>query len=282
MGVSRSKAVVETNVVNESIFETLNKTQSSLSAQVINDQNFTVSGIKAYGCDLSIGQTINADVKVMQTFTQEDTTDLLTAVVNDVEQKLKNESSRETGFLGVSGFDSKSTAAKTSILNKVKKSITSETINDVQAKVTNGQKLLVEKLVIDRCGMSVYLELGLPPPESVLLACINAEGKCEMNQDLVIRFVAEQLGSKITKIINEDQLAIDLRNEVSAVTVQKAKGLDDLLKAITGPYAIASAVCFGILMIACAVIFLSPSGQRSINKAANTGSNIARARTGTF
>ena len=55
----------------------------------------------------------------------------------------------------------------------------------------------------------------------------------------------------------------------------------NIFGALTGPLVV-SASCLCLILIVFAAIALSPAGQGAINKAANTGSNIARARTGTF
>ena len=140
MGGSNSKTVVETNIVNESTFNALNRSENVVSATVLNVQDMSVKGVKAYGCNLKIGQKINADIKIMQSFNQEDTQNLVNDIMNELDEKVTNESKRKTGFMGISGFDNKKSEAKTNITNKIKKSITNETINKLQGQVVNKQK----------------------------------------------------------------------------------------------------------------------------------------------
>ena len=67
MGASKSKMVVETNIVNDTVFNALSKSENAVSATVITVQDMSVSGVKAY-CNLDVSQKINADIKVLQQF----------------------------------------------------------------------------------------------------------------------------------------------------------------------------------------------------------------------
>jgi len=270
MGGSNSKTVVETNIVNESTFNALNRSENVVSATVMNVQDMSVKGVKAYGCNLKIGQKINADIKIMQTFNQEDTQNLVNEIMNELDEKVTNESKRKTGFLGISGFDNKKSEAKTNITNKINKSITNETINKLQGQVVNKQRLVTENLVIDKCGMTVYKELGFPPPVEVVELCTKALGDCVIDQNVVVKYVAEQLGNKISKIINEDKTAQALSKELTASSTQEAAGIEAAINAFTGPmkYAIIACALVVVILIVGGVVFsMSPAGQNAAKAA---------------
>mgnify|MGYP005992296095 CR=1 FL=1 len=272
MGGSNSKTVVETNIVNESTFNALNRSENVVSATVLNVQDMSVKGVKAYGCNLKIGQKINADIKIMQSFNQEDTQNLVNDIMNELDEKVTNESKRKTGFMGISGFDNKKSEAKTNITNKIKKSITNETINKLQGQVVNKQKLVTENLVIDKCGMSVYKELGFPPPVEVVELCTKSLGDCVIDQNVVVKYVAEQLGNKISKIINEDKTAQALSKELTASSTQEAAGIEAAIGAFTGPmkYAIIACALVVVILIVGGVVFsMSPAGQNAAKAAAS-------------
>jgi len=279
MGASKSKTVVETNVVNESTFNALSKSENAVAASVITVQDMQIKGVKAY-CNLDVSQKINADIKVLQKFDEKSTQDLLNKVMNDVEQKAKDSVKQKTGFMNpIPNFSNRTSEAKTNIKNKITKNITSETLNKLSAKVINKQKLVTENLIIDPLGLSVYKELGVQPPLELMKQV--KETKCKIGQDAQIKFVAEQLGSKITQIINKDESAQKLKKELDAATSQEtqgageavaqgAKGIGEGVGAIfkggTGASivsGIVSCVCCGALL----AFGMSPAGQGLANKA---------------
>ena len=279
MGASKSKTVVETNVVNESTFNALSKSENAVAASVITVQDMQIKGVKAY-CNLDVSQKINADIKVLQKFDEKSTQDLLNKVINDVEQKAKDSVKQKSGFMNpIPNFSNRTSEAKTNIKNKITKNITSETLNKLSAKVINKQKLVTENLIIDPLGLSVYKELGVQPPLELMKKV--KETSCKIGQDAQIKFVAEQLGSKITQIINKDESAQKLKKELDAATSQEtqgageavaqgAKGIGEGVGAIfkggTGASivsGIVSCVCCGALL----AFGMSPAGQGLANKA---------------
>jgi len=279
MGASKSKTVVETNVVNESTFNALSKSENAVAASVITVQDMQIKGVKAY-CNLDVSQKINADIKVLQKFDEKSTQDLLNKVINDVEQKAKDSVKQKSGFMNpIPNFSKRTSEAKTNIKNKITKNITSETLNKLSAKVINKQKLVTENLIIDPLGLSVYKELGVQPPLELMKKV--KETSCKIGQDAQIKFVAEQLGSKITQIINKDESAQKLKKELDAATSQEtqgageavaqgAKGIGEGVGAIfkggTGASivsGIVSCVCCGALL----AFGMSPAGQGLANKA---------------
>lgn len=273
MGASKSKMVVETNIVNESVFNALSKSENAVSATVITVQDMSVSGVKAY-CNLDVSQKINANIKVLQKFDEKSTQDLLNKIISDIEKKAKDETKQKTGFMNpVPNFSSKVSESKTNITNKVMKNITSETVNTLAAKVINKQKLVTKNLIIDPLGLTVYKELGVPPPIELMKELKNT--KCKIGQDAQIKFVAEQIGSKITEIINKDESAKKLKEEVENKTTQETqgageavaqgaegigKGIGSVISGGTMPSIISgivSCVCCGAIL----AFGMSPAGQ---------------------
>ena len=275
MGASKSKVVVETNVVNESVFNAISKSENAVSASVITVQNMTVSGVTAY-CNLDVSQKINADIKVLQKFDEKSTQDLLYKVLNDLEDKVKQETKQKTGFLNpIPNFSSSVSDTKTNIRNSVTKNITSETVNTLAAKVVNNQKLVTENLIIDPLGLSVYKSLGIPPPVELMKEIKNTN--CKIGQDAQIKFVAEQVGSKISEIINKNEQAQQLKKDVSAATTQEtqgagealgqaaegvAKGIGSIMSGAAMPSVI-SAVVSCVCCVAMLALGMSSGGQKA-------------------
>ena len=285
MGASKSKMVVETNIVNDTVFNALSKSENAVSATVITVQDMSVSGVKAY-CNLDVSQKINADIKVLQKFDEKSTQDLLTKIMADVEKQAKDATKQKTGFANpIPNFSSRVSETKTNITNKVTKNITSETINTLAAKVISNQKLVTKNLVIDPLGLTVYKELGVPPPIELMKELRNTT--CKIGQDAQIKFVAEQIGSKITEIINKDESAQKLKADVAGKTTQETQGAGEAVaegaegigkgigSAMSGA-ALPSAVSALVSCVCCGALLafgLSPAGQKATG---NLGGAAAR------
>jgi hypothetical protein len=245
----------------------------------------TVSGVTAY-CNLDISQKINADIKVLQKFDEKSTQDLLDKVLNDLEDKVKQETKQKTGFANpIPNFSSSVSSTKTNIRNSVTKNITSETVNKLAAKVVNNQKLVTKNLIIDPLGLSVYKSLGVPPPVELMKEM--SKTTCKIGQDAQIKFVAEQVGSKISEIINKNEQAQQLKKDLSTATTQETqgagealaqgaegvgKGVGSIMSGAAMPSlisALVSCVCCGAML----AFGMSPAGQ-SLSK--NAGATAMR------
>lgn len=273
MGASKSKMVVETNVVNDTVFNALSKSENAVSASVITVQDMAVRGVTAY-CNLDVSQKINADIKVLQKFDEKSSQNLLNKILADVEKQAKDAVKQKTGFMNpIPNLSKRTSETRTNITNKVTKNITSETINKLAAKVINKQKLVTENLIIDPLGLSVYKSMGVAPPIELMKEIKNTN--CKIGQDAQIRFVAEQIGSKITEIINKDESAQKLKEQIDASTSQESQGAGEavaqgakgigegvgaIFKGGTGASIVSgliSCVCCGALL----AFGMSPAGQ---------------------
>ena len=91
------KTKSETTVVNENIFNFLNRDENVVSAKVVSVQDMSVSGVTAY-CKFDITQKINADLKILQKFDAQQTSELVTAIGNEIEQQIKKTGKRKEGI----------------------------------------------------------------------------------------------------------------------------------------------------------------------------------------
>jgi len=226
---SKTTTRSETTMLNENIFNFLNKDENTVSSQIMNVQDMSVSGVTAY-CDLDISQNINADIKIMQEFNAENTADLVSEIGGAIEQQIKNTTEEKNGFLSIPKNKEKTDETIISIKNSIEKNITFETINKLSSSVINDQTLDTSNLVIDPVGMGVYIAMGVTPP--VELSQISADTECAIDQNIQIKYVAEQLANKVTQIINEDQNAIDLANKLDIFEKTENKGLGDMFESI--------------------------------------------------
>ena len=226
---SKSTSRSETTMLNENIFNFLNKDENTVSSQVMNVQDMSVSGVTAY-CDLDISQNINADIKIMQEFNAENTADLVSEIGGAIEQQIKKTTEEKSGFLSIPKNKEKTDETIVSIKNSIEKNITFETINKLASSVINDQTLDTSNVVIDPVGMGVYISMGIAPP--VELAQISADTECSIDQNIQIKYVAEQLANKVTQIINEDANAIDLANKLETHETIEEEGIGGAFESI--------------------------------------------------
>jgi len=228
-GKSKSTTRSETTMLNENIFNFLNKDENTVSSQVMNVQDMSVSGVTAY-CDLDISQNINADIKILQEFTAKNTADLVSEIGGAVEQQMKTTTEEKSGFLSLPKNKQKTDETIISVTNSIEKNITFETVNKLASSVVNDQTLDTSNVVIDPVGMGVYIAMGIAPP--VELAQISAGTECSIDQNIQIKYVAEQLANKVTQIINEDSNAIELANSLETYTKTEDEGLGGMFESI--------------------------------------------------
>ena len=221
-GKKRQKTKSETTVVNENIFNFLNRDENVVSAKVVSVQDMSVSGVTAY-CKFNISQKINADLKILQKFDTKQTSDLVTEIGNEIEQQIKKTAKEKKGFLALPENKKSTDETIVNIKNKIEKNITMETINKLAGEVISEQTLITENLIIDPVGMGVYMSMGMAPP--VEIATLAANTECSIDQDIQIKYVAEQLSNKVVEIINNDTSALKLANKLDTAEESESQGI---------------------------------------------------------
>jgi len=221
-GKKRQKTKSETTVVNENIFNFLNRDENVVSAKVVSVQDMSVSGVTAY-CKFDITQKINADLKILQKFDGKQTSDLVTEIGNEIEQQIKKTAKEKKGFLSFPENKKSTDETIVNIKNKIEKNITMETINKLAGEVISEQTLVTENLVIDPVGMGVYMSMGMAPPVEISTLAANTE--CSIDQDIQIKYVAEQLANKVVEIINNDASALKLANKLDTAEESESQGI---------------------------------------------------------
>ena len=221
-GKKRQKTKSETTVVNENIFNFLNRDENVVSAKVVSVQDMSVSNVTAY-CKFNISQKINADLKILQKFDTKQTSELVTEIGNEIEQQIKKTAKEKKGFLALPENKKSTDETIVNIKNKIEKNITMETINKLAGEVISEQTLITENLIIDPVGMGVYMSIGMAPP--VEIATLAANTECSIDQDIQIKYVAEQLSNKVVEIINNDTSALKLANKLDTAEESESQGI---------------------------------------------------------
>ena len=287
-GKKRQKTKSETTVVNENIFNFLNRDENVVSAKVVSVQDMSVSGVTAY-CKFDITQKINADLKILQKFDGKQTSELVTSIGNEIEQQIKKQAKEKRGFLSLPENKKSSDETIVNIKNKIEKNITMETINKLAGEVISDQTLVTENLILDPVGMGLYAKLGVPPP--IEIATLAANTDCGIDQDIQIKYVAEQLTNKVVETITNDASALKLANKLDVSTDSEsqgiggavaegaegigsgvgtaAEGLGSGIGSIMGGAAMPAAIssgCLCMVLIAGGLFMMSDAGKNAISK----------------
>lgn len=222
---TQSETVIDTSIVNESVFKALNSSRNYQNSSIIANQTMDLKGVQALSCRMPINQTATVDVKVLAQFEQNDATDLNSMIANNLDQALQESASSESGFGDIvsGGADTDTrTEMRTSIENRMSTEITNETINEIRTEIAANQVMKIENLVQDPLGFSVLRELGFPP--TIEMMRLASQTECPIDQDLAVKFVAEQLGSKVSKIIQETVNESTAKTETQKDTSSKTQG----------------------------------------------------------
>lgn len=271
---SQTQNINETTIVNESVFNALSESINATSAKILAKQTLNLSGVDSY-CRLEVSQVSNLDIKIMTEFNEKQTQDLMNKIMTDIEEKAKLAVEQKTGWMSMGSSQSANVnKTLTDIRNKVEKNITSRVINTIAGEVATSQKLKIEKLKLDPYGIGIYEKMKVPPPAEVIEMMIKAP-PCKIDQNLQIRYVSEQIGSKIVDIINKDEGAIQLASDIEVAAKQESqgvggavgegaegigKGIGNIFSGGTMPSmisALVSCVCCGALL----AFGMSPAGQ---------------------
>jgi len=233
---TKKETSVENTVVNESTFTALNKTTNAQSASVISKQKISINGATFICKKPEIKQIANLDVKVLSKFEGKDSANLVDNIMSELDNKIDDELKQASGFLGLGGGteSEQSTNVKNSVRNSLNKSITNETINTVASKIVVDQDLKLENLIVDPCGMYGGIKAAEKMFEAGKLSFKDfreavkdpCDAECgSIGQDVQIKFVAEQIGSKVNEAIAQNSQVQKLKQQVKSKQEQSQQGV---------------------------------------------------------
>jgi hypothetical protein len=222
---AKSETVIENSVVNENVFKAINSSRNMTNSSVIANQVMDLKGVQALSCRMPINQTATVDVKVLAEFEQSDATDLSSMIATNLDQAVTENSSSESGFGDVMSGGSETdayTEIKTNVTNRMNTELTNEVINEIRTEIVANQTMKIENLVQDPLGFTVLKDLGFPPTLEMMRLASQTE--CPIDQNLAIKFVSEQLGKKVSTIIQEVVQEADLSTDLEKTTESKTQG----------------------------------------------------------
>lgn len=221
---AQTQNINETTIVNESVFNMLSESVNATSAKILAKQTMDISGVDSY-CRLEVQQISNLDIKILSQFDEKQSQDLMNKIMTDLTEKAKQAVEEKTGWMSTGSAQSGNfNKTMTDITNKVQKNITSRVINTIAGEVASTQKLNISKLKLDPYGIGIYEKMKIPPPAEVIELMIKAP-PCKIDQNLQIRYVSEQIGSKIIDIISKDESAQKLVKDIEQSTKSESQGV---------------------------------------------------------
>ena len=220
---SKSETHISNEIVNKSVFTALNSTKNVSSMKMLLNQKLVLKNVKALSCKMSVNQTMNLDVKQIAQFESTDSTELNDKIEAELDNALKAEQETESGAGGTSSTSSSDyTNIKNSVRNEMETNITNETVNELSSQIVANQELVMDDYVMDPLGFTILKEMGIPP--TIEMMRLASQTSCDINQDMVVKFVAEQLGAKVTKIIQTNEKVNKLVSDTEKKTTTKTQG----------------------------------------------------------
>ena len=234
------ETTIENTVLNKTTFNVLNRTENVSSSRIISKQDLDINGATFICKKPQIKQIANLDVKVMAKFEGKDSANLVDDIMNDLDTKLDEELKQASGFLGIGGGNESEmkTNVKTSLTNDLTKNITNETINKLAGEIAVGQNLKLQNLIVDPCGKGPGLKIAEKLLEEGKLSFKDfmagtadaCDAECgEIGQDVQIKFVSEQIGSKINETIAQNKTVQKLKQDIASKQEQEQQGVGDAL-----------------------------------------------------
>jgi hypothetical protein len=156
--------------------------------------------------------------------------------MNDLDTKLDEELKQASGFLGLGGGNeaNQKTNVKNSLKNDLTKNVTNETLNKLAGEIAVGQNLTITNLIVDPCGKGGGLKIAERLMEEGKLSFKDfmdgtkdaCDAECgEIGQDVQIKFVSEQIGSKINETIAENTAVTKLKQDIKSKQDQEQTGV---------------------------------------------------------
>jgi len=266
MGGSSSKSSVEQT--NEFFNKTTNtfvsENSQKVSASALNINRVNLKGADLSGCRTFINQNITSDVIATGVMSTQNIQDLKTKLQNDAKTAIDNAAATKSGFLSpaIANSSTATTNLKTKVTNIIENTMMSKNVQDIFASVRNIN-------VADNEGLKASCD-----PKYKLSGPCGATGTtgCDfvVDQNIKSSVVAKGVADALTKALDETIVANTSTADVKQTATTTNAGLDDLIKAITGVYAL-YALCCCLLCCCCCILLLGGGAAAAAASSSGTG-----------
>ena len=224
---------VNNEAVNKRVFDYMSSIVNTTEGNVKTVNILKAGDLTSYGCKVCATATTTVDMKVISSFTNEQTVDLQTTLINEMETELDQGFKSETGVLAFPPITADQRANVTNkIRNEIETKINTDTINTAIGKVNSRNEIDLGNIVADPCGQRILLENpnAIIPGYAECNAATRNECCIDLNSDLYAKMVVDNMGINVSDI-NESLEAYN--SQTSTVTQDqdvKSKGLEALFE----------------------------------------------------
>lgn len=277
MGKTQSKNVLKSEIVNDIVNNVMVSNKNVVSGSLTNVQNMNISGGDFY-CNADFSQTINSEMKILNQMDNDTRVQMLNDITTELKKKLNSEFEKKSGFGAIPAGNNLANEMETTVKNLLQNNIKLENINETIAKMNNIQNMNIKDLKLDPCGLDLAARLAekLNNPRILTDAqkLCTPLPDCKFDQSLIVRLVVESISSNVIETLSTNEALNKLAEDLDASVKIKEEGpLDQFFGFLGSTYGmlIAGLVVIGVIFLFVFLkIVLSPAGQRSLNKAANT------------
>ena len=258
MGGSSSKSSVEQT--NEFFNKTTNtfvsENSQKVSASALNINRVNLRGADLSGCRTFINQNITSDVIATGVMSTQNIQDLKTKLKNDAAAKIDNAAATKSGFLSpaIANSSTATTNLKTKVTNIIENTMMSKNVQDIFASAKNLN-------IADNEGLKASCD-----PKYKLSGPCGAAGTsgCDfvVDQNIKSSVVAKGVADALTKALEDTIITNTSTADVTQTATTTNAGLDDLVKAFTGAYALYAFICC-LLCCCCCILLLGGAAAAS-------------------
>ena len=268
MGGTSSKINIDNQSFNESIMNYMNENQTKSGTDAITYQDINIKN-SHFICTLVNQQTSNVQVKTIQQFNNDSTANLITDIMNNIEDQVKNKLDEESGFLSTPEGKEQKTNVTNTVKNLLEENFTTKNLNELVSKVNIGQTIEMDGVVVDPCGL---MTPGLSDNvlNHLIDNCPTPKPDCPNQQDIFVAMFSQQVGNNVVKLLSENKDVQDFVNKVDQETKVKTTGIfqdiGNALKKIFGsiwlPFIIAA-----VIVLVALIFWFIKSGEKPTNVA---------------
>ena len=236
MGGNSSKSEVQktTDIVYNTTNTFLSENSTKVAAKNKNVNTISFKGSTLIGCPIKTSQKIDATTAATGFIDSAKQQELASKIATDLNSAIDQSAASSSGTFALSQGNSAEniTNLKTSITKNVTNTMQSKNVQDIFAEADNQNMADFSEMTIDCRGSETLPGI-------------------EIDQNIRSHVTAQALTQEIVKSIVKDEAATTVTDKVAQKAETHSAGLDDLVKAATGPYAMS---CSAI--IACVILAL--------------------------
>ena len=224
---------------------TVNASNLGTSSVVMKDSNLR-------GCRFAVKNGVDLSTTATASLSGKQITEMLSSLKTATDTEIDNQAKQSNGFIApaVANSAEATTNLKNSVKEIIDRNVTVENINEAVANAKG-------TATFDFIGMNLDCtpEYRFPAPCSM-----TDQSGCDfvIDQNVKSHLVAKGVADLVTEALASTISENSNKAVVKQSSTQENAGLDDLVAAITGPYAMISGIIVGvILLIICVVVVLA-------------------------